>query len=248
MDRVRKFTYKSVIDGREDWALAERPSLGEDWVVCLHGHGSSGDQIYTRTDIRDHWLSYYRKIGLGVLSPNLRGNAWMCPEAVTDLHYLLDLIRKEYTARKFCFISGSMGATGNLIYATIHPEDVAAVAALGFVSNIVSYHKWCCDYPDKIRDEIRVAVESAYGGRPEHVFERYGAHIVTQHADKLTMPVLLSHGSADKVIPVEQARELRQCLSGAPNVTYIEIEGGGHDAPLFACGMPEWFDRLQYKK
>ena len=32
-------------------------------MVHLHGHGSHGDQIFTRPDIRDLWLSLYRELG-----------------------------------------------------------------------------------------------------------------------------------------------------------------------------------------
>lgn len=239
---VEKIVYDSAQDGVEDWALARRPRAGQAWVVHLHGHGSTGDQVYTRADIRDLWLSHYLRLGLGVLSPNLRGNAWMCPEAVADLHLLLDLVRRQYGGRTFYFVSGSMGGTGNLIYATAYPEDVSLVIALCPVTDIVSYHEWCCVHPGGVRDEIRSAIVSAYGGGPDQVPERYGGHIVTRHADRLTMPLLLSHATGDDIIPVEQSRRLQQCLASAPHMRYVEIEGGNHDSPLHGSGMLKWLD------
>jgi len=239
---VGRISYSSDQDGATDWALAWPPLRGQAWVVHLHGHGSSGDQIFTRRDIADRWLAHYRKLGLGVLGPNLRGNAYMCPEAVADLHALLAWVRGEYGARQFYFLSGSMGGIGNLIYAILHPEDVYAAAALGSATDLASYHGWCCAHPGGIRDEIRLAIEAAYGGRPDQVPERYAAHSVTRHADRLVMPLLLAHGAADEVIPVEQSRELHGRLSGAQDVKYVEIAGGGHDAPLHDAGMLEWLD------
>lgn len=41
-------------DGFADWALARLPESGADWVVCIHGHGSNGDQLYVREDIKKH--------------------------------------------------------------------------------------------------------------------------------------------------------------------------------------------------
>ncbi|MEI7435703.1 MAG: hypothetical protein WCL16_02720, partial [bacterium] len=68
---VEKLTYQSAEDGVHDWALAWRPPCdGKSWVVSLHGHGSSGDQLFTRADLKEMWLSRYRASGLGVLSPN----------------------------------------------------------------------------------------------------------------------------------------------------------------------------------
>lgn len=241
--QVEKVAYKSDLDGSGDWALVRRPDRGNAWVVHLHGHGSTGDQIYTRADVRDLCLSHYLQLGLGVLSPNLRGNAWMCPEAVADLHRLLGVIRREYGARTFYFVSGSMGGTGNLIYAITHPQDVALMVALCAVTDIASYHECCRVHPGGVRDEIRAAIEFAYGGAPGQVPKRYEGHSVIRYAHRLTMPLLLSHANGDDVIPVEQSRRLQQRLSPAANVTYVEIKGGNHDTPLHESGMMKWLDQ-----
>lgn len=239
---VEKLTYTSPVDGREDWALARRPAAGRAWVVHLHGHGSSGDQVYTRPDTRQIRLAHYLHHGLGILSPNLRGNAWMCPEAVADLRALLGVVRAEYGAVAFYFLSGSMGGTGNLIYAALHPEDVSLLAALCPATDLASYHQWCGCHPGGVRDDIRRAIEAAYGGSPAQVPERYRAHSVVEHAERLTMPLLFSHATGDDIIPVEQSRRLRQALASAAQVTYVEIAGGNHDSPLQGSGMLPWLD------
>ena len=240
---VERLTYQSPLDGTLDWALASHPSRAAGpWIEHLHGHGSTGDQLYTRADIRAMWLLRYRALGFGVLSPNLRGNAWMCPEAAEDLHLLLNWVRHEYGVKAFYFVSGSMGGTGNLIYAMLHPEDVTAAVALCSVTDIGGYHEWCCGHPGGVRDEIRLAVESAYKGRPDQVSDRYSGHSVMRHADRLTMPLFLSHATGDDVIPVEQSRDLCRRLSTAKNVTYVEIEGGDHDSPLHKSGVLEWLE------
>ncbi|MFH1706501.1 MAG: alpha/beta fold hydrolase [Planctomycetota bacterium] len=212
-------------------------------MVHLHGHGSIGDQIFTREDIRASWLTRYRALGLGVLSPNLHGNAWMCPEAVADLHDLLAWVRKEYEVKSFYIVSGSMGGTGNLIYAIIHPEDVTALVALCPVTDIVAYHGWCQAHPGGVRDAIRLAIESAYHGRPDQVPDQYSGHIVTPYADRLTMPLFLAHATGDEVIPVKQSRELQRSLANAPNAVHVELAGGNNDTPLFQSGMLEWLEQ-----
>ena len=242
---VDRLTYKSLEDGLKDWALAWRPpDKGNVWVVHLHGHGSTGDQIFTREDIREKWFTRYRELGLGVLSPNLRGNAWMCPEAVSDLHHLLRWVRQKYAVRAFYLVSGSMGGTGNLIYSILHPEDVTAVVALCPVTDIAFYHEWCLAHPGDVCHDIRLAIESAYSGAPSQVPDRYLPHVVIKNAHRLTMPVFLAHATGDAVIPVQQSRDLYKLLKGKPNVEYVEIDGGDHDTPLHHDAMPKWLENI----
>jgi len=238
---VERLTYR--IDGGEDWALAW-PGERDAWVVVLHGHGSRGDQIFTRPDVREKWLREYRALGLGVLSPNLRDNAWMCPEAVDDLHRLIGWAREHYGIASCYFLSGSMGGSGNLIYATLHPEDVTALSALGSVTDIWSYVYWLRNNPGGVKDEIYQAIVSAYGGVPEEMPDKFAAHSVLRHLDRLTMPMLVSHGDDDALIPVEQSRQLAHLLIGKPDFTYLEIAGGDHDSPLFGCDLIGWLTGL----
>ena len=168
----------------------------------------------------------------------------MCPEAARDLHRLMGWTREAYGARRFYFASGSMGGTGNLIYAALYPRDVAAVVALCPVTGIVDYHEWCRAHPGGVRDEIRMAIEAAYGGAPDQVPDRYAKHTVTQHADRLTMPLFLAHATGDQTIPVAQSRELMRCLEDSAWVHYMEIAGGNHDTPLREQGMLDWLERV----
>ena len=50
---ISKLTYRSPVDGLEDWALLWPGTRAGAWLVFLHGHGSQGDQLFTRADIRD---------------------------------------------------------------------------------------------------------------------------------------------------------------------------------------------------
>jgi dipeptidyl aminopeptidase/acylaminoacyl peptidase len=231
---VFRLEYRSDEDNSMDWAMV-MPGPRDVWVVHLHGATSNGDQIFVRKDIRDLWLPHDLEHGCGVLGPNLRGDAWMCPEAVRDLHALLVWVRRRYQAKRFVFMSGSMGGTGNLIYAIRHPEDVAAMVALCPVTDIVTFHNET--------SRTWKTMETAYHGTPEQVPERYQKHVVIKYADRLKMPLFLSHGDADPVIPVRHSRELYKLLKDRGNVEYLEIPGGDHDAPLFEKKMLDWFDR-----
>jgi len=233
---VLRVDYRSPKDGYADWTLVRPSERAELWVVCLHGHGSHGDQLYTRPDIRDWWLSRFLQHRVGILTPNLRDNAWMGPAAAADLHELLAWTRNQYRVKRFLFFSGSMGGTGNLIYAVLHPDDVAAAVALGAASDPASYRRWCRTQQGGVVHEIADAIEESYG---DHA-DLYHRHSPLKHASKLTMPVYLAHGADDAIIPVDQSQRLANAMAGRPNFIYREIPSGDHDSPLADGDAFDW--------
>ena len=226
-ESLKRLDYCSDVDGIEDYAYILPGKNPEFWIVVLHGHGSHGDQLYTRQDIRENWLEPLRATGAGILAPNLRDNAWMNPAAAFDMHNLIDYLRKEYGLKKTLFCSGSMGGTGNLIYSILYPEDVDAVIARGAATDLKSYLNWCLTQEKAIILEIAEAINTSY---KEDELEK---HSTLQNADKLNMPIYFIHGGADETIPVEQARMLSEKLHDKADFFYEEIPGGNHDSPLY---------------
>jgi pimeloyl-ACP methyl ester carboxylesterase len=237
---VVRWTYESGLDGNRDKALIF-PGAIPVWIVVIHGHGSHEDQLYTRPDIRAHWLPALRETGAGILTPNLRDNAWMSPAATQDLHDLLDAVRSLYGATHFLFFSGSMGGSANLYYALQHPEDVTALAALGAAPDPARYAAWCRTFPEQsIQRQIGTAIETAYGGPSEANPLPYADRAAGARAFRLTMPVYLSHGSRDSLMPVEESRLLAHALRNQPAFRYQEIQEGNHDSPLFQPAPLLW--------
>ncbi|HUT59838.1 MAG TPA: alpha/beta fold hydrolase [Phycisphaerae bacterium] len=239
---VLRLDYRSGADGLADWALLWPPESGTTWIVNLHGYGSHGDQLYVRADIRRDWLPEFRRRGLGVLTPNLRDNAWMSPAASADLRGLLQSARERHGAGRFVFVGGSMGGTGNLVYAVLHPEDVAGVAALCPATDIASLYRRYGSQGDSPRArEFAESIRAGYGGTPDESPRTYERHSCLRHCDRLTMPVFLAHGEADGSIPVGDSRALAAACAGQ-RLKYVEIPGGDHDAPLAAPIMQQALD------
>ncbi len=215
-----------------DWALALPPADDSDtWIINLHGHGSTGDQLYTRNDLRQRWLPVLLETGCGILTPNLRGNAWMSPPAVADLHGLLAHLRQQHGGRRFIFVSGSMGGTGTLIYATQHPQDVTGLVALCPATDLSAFVQWCGQRTAKpILAQIRQAILDNY----RQSVPAMQQHTTLAHVHQLAMPLFVVHGDDDATIPVEHSRRLAQAMQGRPNFHYLEQPGGNHDAPLWA--------------
>lgn len=241
---LSRLTYTSHLDQYNDWALllpgqsngASAAAPATTWLVNLHGHGSTGDQLYTRADIRQRWLPHFIQTGWSIVSPNLRGNAWMSPAAAGDLHALLCYLREHHHAKQFVLVSGSMGGSGSLIYATQFPQDIAGVVALCPATDLPTYLKWTSERQDRpVIKQIHDAILQSYHHDPAAI----AGHSVQAHAARLTMPVHLIHGDADTAIPVEQSRELAKAMAdksmtGNTNFKYTELPGGNHDEPLWS--------------
>ena len=112
-ETVLRLDYESGVDGISDWALL-RPggAARRTCAVVLHGHGSHGDQLYTRRDVRESWLRFYAGHGVTILTPNLRDNAWMSPAAAADLHALIGWVRDNHGIDRFIFQSGPRAQLG----------------------------------------------------------------------------------------------------------------------------------------
>jgi pimeloyl-ACP methyl ester carboxylesterase len=223
---LKRLDYCSSVDKVEDYAYILPGDNPAFWIIVLHGHGSHGDQLYTREDVRKTWLKPLRATGAGIITPNLRDNAWMNPAAAFDMHELIDYLRNEYGLKKTLFCSGSMGGTGNLIYSILYPEDVDAVIARGAATDLKSYLKWCLKQEMPIVREIAEAISTAYKD------DELEKHSTLLNAEKLHMPIYFLHGGADEIIPVEQARMLAEKLHDKTDFFYEEIPGGNHDSPL----------------
>ncbi|HPS53293.1 MAG TPA: alpha/beta hydrolase [Phycisphaerae bacterium] len=235
--------YSSDTDSLRDWAIIS-PGRLRTWIVCLHGHGSHGDQLFTCEDIRKAWLCEFISTGAGIICPNLRDNAWMSPAAVSDLHDILDFLRREHGAGKFVFYAGSMGGTGNLIYATRHPEDVAACVALGAATDLASFYEWCMNQPEEfIANQLGRAIEESYGGKPTVRPQLFAEHSTLKNCENLNMPIFFAHGEKDQLIPIGQARMLAARMATYKNFVYHEVAGGDHGSPLF---LPEAMEFLKY--
>ena len=217
----------SAVDGTPQRYFVRKGRADGPCMVFLHGHGSLGDQLMTRPDIARGWTAFLAERDFSIISPDLRGNAWMGEPAVADLDAMLEREKTFLAWNRLYLTAGSMGGTGALIFAIRHPERIDGVAAFGAATDLETYGTWLDAQDAPVLREIRSAIAAAYPSA-----EAMRRNSVRLHADRLTMPVWYLHGGADTVIPVSEARALAETMRGRPDFHYREIDGGNHDSPL----------------
>ena len=220
-----KFDYISKVDNYKDWYMVHDAGENTDCVVYLHGHGSNGDQLFVRSDFKSR-CDLIEKLHLSVFSPNLRNNSWMSPAAVEDLNKILTENKEKYKWKRLFFMTGSMGATGALIFAVLHPELVDGLGLLGAVCDIGEYRTFCQNqhtYP--IHKEIADAITANY--TDESAYEKHSA---IKHVEKLTMPIRFYHGTEDPVMLISEMYRMQEALKDHSDAIFRAIPGT-HDAP-----------------
>jgi dienelactone hydrolase len=169
--------------------------------------------------------------GLLVVAPNLRGGSGAGPrDAHTgrgawggpDLADLLALARDlaAPSGMPLRLLGASYGAFLALLAAGIEPglwSHVVAVAPFASARRL---------YP-AAGPSVRAMIDRLDGLAP--VEDGLGERDVTRFAPAVTARVLLAHGTADDVVPVSQARAVRDALRAArAELRYLEHPGAGH--------------------
>jgi dipeptidyl aminopeptidase/acylaminoacyl peptidase len=129
--------------------------------------------------------------------------------------------RKRHRIKRVFICGGSMGGTGALTFAALHPDLVDGVCALNGTANLVEYGRFLD------------AIAASYGGTKEEVPEEYRKRSAELQADALTMPVAFTTGGRDDVVPPESVLRLHEKLErlGRPTLL-LHRPDRGHDTDL----------------
>lgn len=230
----------SRLDGsREPYILALPPGDEQPRgiFICLHGHGSDLEQCLDTQRYHGSFGRLHTELGgrhLAMATLNYRGTtSWMSPAAEADISQLIDLLTAKLGTDTVYLMGGSMGGTSALAYAVTNPTRLHGVIAICPATDIADFYEWSQKQNAEISRQLAEAIRTSYGVLPEQDPALFATRSALKHAARLTMPVYLTHGTNDAMIPVSYSRDLyaRLTMQGTP-VEYVEIEGGGHDTPV----------------
>ena len=162
---------------------------------------------------------------------------------VEDLKAAYALVRERQSG-KTAILGSSMGGTVALLFASME----TSVAALVTVAAPV--------HPEKFPRRILTAAQlqewrergfTLYNGQRLNVslVEDLEHLDVPRAARQVKCPVLILHGDADEVVPVREAHELHECLTGSKRLSILN--GSDHrisDPALMQRALAESFDWL----
>ncbi|MCB9952846.1 MAG: alpha/beta fold hydrolase [Planctomycetaceae bacterium] len=217
-------TFVADYDGtQQKYVVLTPPGMSEkapvSILITLHGHGSDRWQFVQQTRgecqaARDVALEH----NMLMVSPDYRAKtSWMGPAAEADMVQLIQILRDTYNIERIIVSGGSMGGTGALTFAALHPELVDGVVSLNGTANLLEYQRF------------QDAIATSFGGSKEQVPQEYRKRSAEFLPMKFTMPLACTTGGKDDIVPPDSVlRLVDQVRKHNPKVLNIHQTEGGH--------------------
>jgi predicted esterase len=222
---IEDVAFKSTLDGTEQRYVLMLPvafqhEQSHDLLIVLHGHGSDRWQFVKQQRgeckaARD----FASKHNLIYVSPDYRAStSWMGPRAEADVVQLIsDLRKREKIARVF-ICGGSMGGSSALAFTAMHPELIHGVAAMNGTANFLEY------------TQFQDAISASFGDQKSEIPDEYKKRSAEYWPERLTMPVAMSTGGKDALVPPQSCIRLESVLQQLKRPVFLlHREQGGHE-------------------
>jgi alpha-beta hydrolase superfamily lysophospholipase len=166
-------------------------------------------------------------------------NEVLFSDRILDLETAIDFVQEEYKCP--IILSGSSLGGHIVINASDYSSQIKgiilscpAIKAFEVIKDTMDkneFENW------KIKDEAEV-----FGTKLKHSFyEDLLSHNAMSKIPKLTIPVLIYHGTVDNIVPINQSREAKTLNS---HIELIEVDGGSHRfGKMLQAG--EWEEKVE---
>jgi pimeloyl-ACP methyl ester carboxylesterase len=189
-------------------------------LIALHGHGSDRWQFVKdeRDECRAARDAAARFNAIFVSADYRAKTSWMGPAAEADVLQIISEVRRSYRIDKVVVSGGSMGGTAALIFAALHPDQVDGAVAMNGMANLMDY------------EQFQEAIATSYGGSKQEKPAEYRRRSPELHAWQLKMPIAMTTGGKDRLVPPDSALRLAAALKKDKRpVLSIHRADGGHD-------------------
>ena len=222
---MRDITFKASHDGTEQRFVVVKPAgypaMGfHDAIIALHGHGSDRWQFVKNprpecSAVRDFALKHH----MILVSPDYRAStSWMGPAAEDDLLDVIAYMKRHWRLHRIFLCGGSMGGTSALVFTIRHPALISGIASMNGTANLLEY------------GGFQDAIAASYGGTKEQVPEIYRERSAELFPQRFTMPVSMTAGGKDDIVPSQSCLRLYDVLrQGKTPVKLIYQAEGGHE-------------------
>jgi pimeloyl-ACP methyl ester carboxylesterase len=196
-----------------------QPATPSDVLIALHGHGSDRWQFVR--DPRDECRAardVAARRRMLFVSPDYRARtSWMGPKAEADVVQIIAELKQAHRVGRVFVCGGSMGGTAALAFAALHPELVAGVASMNGTANLLEY------------TQFQDAIAASFGGPKPAIPEEYKRRSAEYWPERLTMPIGLTTGGQDTLVPPASVQRLAAVLKLLDRpVRLIHREQTGH--------------------
>jgi hypothetical protein len=229
-NRHHERTFISNIDGSvQYYSVAPSTSDAPEQAFVLSVHGAS-------VEATNQTRAYKQKNWAHIIAPTNRRpfgfnwEEWGRLDALEVLHEARKVFHTD-TARTY-LTGHSMGGHGTWFLGAIYPDKWAAIAPAAGYPDIIGYRRTGVDSAMYEAPHFEMIYRGARAGRVVDLSQNY-----------LQSGVYVLHGGSDAVVPVEQARLMREVLGKFHNnFTYYEYPGGSHWYGDHCMDWPPLFD------
>lgn len=230
-DQARDMTFASAHDQSEQRYVLLLPEAYDsaqphDLLICLHGHGADRWQFIReeRGEARASRDAAARHRMI-LVSPDYRARtSWMGPAAEADLVQIISEVKGRHRIRRLVLAGGSMGATSALTFTALHPELVDAVVAFNGHANHLEY------------TGFQEAIQASFGATKEAAPEEYRRRSAEFYPEKFTMPLALTAGGRDTVVPPDSVVRLARAVQQRNPAVLLDLrDTRGHETDYAAA-------------
>jgi pimeloyl-ACP methyl ester carboxylesterase len=188
-------------------------------MVGLHSYGGDRWQfleakyptVRAAVDTVAKWKMIY-------VLPEYRGpRSWMGEKAEADVVQIIESVKTRYRIGKVFLCGTSMGGSAALTFTALHPELVDGVIAMNATANHLEL------------ETVNDSVAESFGGTKDRIPLEFKKRSAEYWPERFTMPVALTAGGKDALIPPASVTRLADVLRKlGRNVLLIVPPNQGH--------------------